>query len=968
MDPSRLNNLSNNSPITVSGPLASGGSLSGKITTSPLRKAVWFALAYFLCAVASNYLSPRNIPFRIFWLPAGLYAAVLLLNETRAWGWLILAAFCANVAFDRLQGTPLALIFSFFAATTVQAVTGAWLMRRFVTERPNLSTEKEFFGIAIFLAIGSPMLGAVIGATTLVAAGLSHSFGQSWLIWWLLNMSAIAVVTPTILAWCSPPDAYHQRFFNQQKKVLEAALLVVVSLAVCAYFLLYSNGIMSPNKSPVLIVVMWAGLRFGTRGATAIGLLVALIFLFFTTQYFTGLHPDQISSGSYILPLQVAWVMAPLVGLFPAMVLRQRDDKMEELRVSEERFRTLTRAAFEGICISENGRILDVNDQFLKMFGCEREEMIGMTIMECVAPECREMVAERIRTGQETIYGHRLLHKDGSSFFAEAQAKTIHGGGRTLRMTALRDITKRKEAEALLRRSEEKYRKIFENVQDVFYQVDNDGTIIEISPSIERYTGLSREVHLGKPVAEFYYDPKDRDSFLKHLREKGEVVDYELRLKTKTGRLVYASANAHVLVDAEGRPTGIEGSLRDTTEHRQAEQALRESEARLRAMFEASRDAIGVAKKGIHLYANPAYLKLFGFDHNEEIVGTSILDSIAPDRRHEVNQMVQRRAVGEPVPTFYEQRAIKKDGTEFDAEFNVSTYTLNGEIYSLAVIRDITERKRAEAELRRHQNHLEELVKERTDELQQAHADTEAAYRKLLELEKLRDDLVHMVVHDMRSPLTGLSMFFDLLSPEVVNAPDFQEYLVMMRETSRALSGMVTSLLDVSRMEAGQMPLLCEVSDLGQLTNAAIKQLSGLIRGRQISVCGSDASVSAYCDPAITQRIFENLLGNALKFTPEEGSVRIELVVEGPMARFSITDTGPGIPAEYHQKVFEKFGQAEIRKERRAPSSGLGLAFCKLAVEAQGGSIQLESKPCQGSTFHVRLPRSARESGSANAA
>jgi signal transduction histidine kinase len=232
----------------------------------------------------------------------------------------------------------------------------------------------------------------------------------------------------------------------------------------------------------------------------------------------------------------------------------------------------------------------------------------------------------------------------------------------------------------------------------------------------------------------------------------------------------------------------------------------------------------------------------------------------------------------------------------------------------------------------------------------------QAAYQKLNELETLRDDLVHMVVHDMRSPLTGLGMFLDLLSPEEVQRPDFPATLRMMREASRALADMVSSLLDVSRLEAGQMPLHPEACDLEQLTHAARQQLSGLIQDRQISISPSDPPVVAQCDPVITERIIQNLLGNALKFTPVEGSIRIEVSREGPWARFSITDTGPGIPAEYHEKVFQKFGQAELRKDRKQPSSGLGLAFCKLAVEAQGGGIQLESEPGRGTTFHVRLP------------
>ena len=163
------------------------------------------------------------------------------------------------------------------------------------------------------------------------------------------------------------------------------------------------------------------------------------------------------------------------------------------------------------------------------------------------------------------------------------------------------------------------------------------------------------------------------------------------------------------------------------------------------------------------------------------------------------------------------------------------------------------------------------------------------------------------------------------------------------------------------------MPLNCETVALAPLADGALKRLSGF-QNRQIAIRTSNTPVMAYCDPVLTQRIFENLLGNALKFTPEAGSIQMELAEEALWARFSIADTGPGIPAEYHAKVFEKFGQVEMRKEHKAPSSGLGLAFCKLAVEAQRGTIQLESSPGRGSTFHVRLPRHALETSRANAA
>src|SRR5262249_9794992 len=156
--------------------------------------------------------------------------------------------------------------------------------------------------------------------------------------------------------------------------------------------------------------------------------------------------------------LQTSLAVAALVGLIPAVVLRERDRTTTELRESEERFRNLTAAAFEGIGISENGRIVDANDQLLKMFGYQREEIIGREVIDLVAPESRSIVAESIRLGREEIYEHRLLRKDGTFFYGEARAKVVHAGERSLRMAAIRDITERKWAEQALRESENRLR------------------------------------------------------------------------------------------------------------------------------------------------------------------------------------------------------------------------------------------------------------------------------------------------------------------------------------------------------------------------------------------------------------------------------------------------------------------------------------------------------------------------------
>jgi PAS domain S-box-containing protein len=429
---------------------------------SPIPLWLWaalFGVAYFFCAEASTYLSARGGIFLTFWLPSGLFPAVLLLSRTRDWPWLVLAAFPANLLFDFFYGTKFLMILAFYCTNAMGAVTSAWLVRRLVAERPTLGTLKEFFGLLGFAAIFGAMLSSCLTAEALVHFGLSHSFGQSFRILWGSNGMAILVLTPFILTWFSRPARVWNRF-DSQKKIIEACLLLASLCAFVWGMMFYDNGIMSQHRFYMVPFLLWAGLRFGARGATAASLILCMALAFFTVQFSCGLTPQQASSGDYVFMLQGLLAMANLVALVPAIVINERDRTLTELRESEERFRNLTQAAFEGISISENGRILDANDQLVTLFGYEREELIGKEIIKLVAPESLSIVTEAIRKNRELIYGHKLLRKDGSSFYAEAQARVVRIGNRTLRMTALRDITERKQAEATLRESEatlEKY-------------------------------------------------------------------------------------------------------------------------------------------------------------------------------------------------------------------------------------------------------------------------------------------------------------------------------------------------------------------------------------------------------------------------------------------------------------------------------------------------------------------------------
>ena len=241
--------------------------------------------------------------------------------------------------------------------------------------------------------------------------------------------------------------------------------------------------------------------------------------------------------------------------------------------------------------------------------------------------------------------------------------------------------------------------------------------------------------------------------------------------------------------------------------------------------------------------------------------------------------------------------------------------------------------------------------------LRKLHSELEAQYRKLQDLEQLRDSLVHMLVHDLRSPLTGISAYLQMSRERIgeLGDPQLDADFEEMGRSVAQLTDMVSDVLDVSRFEAGAMPLQPAPLDLRTVVAEAVSAL-GRARHAAVAVDGGQEPVAAVADPEVIRRVVTNLVGNAVKFTPRGGQVRVEVVTGSSGPEVRVRDTGPGIPPELHERIFEKFGQANGNGKPRVRSSGLGLAYCKLAVEAHGGRIGVVSATGEGSTFWFSLP------------
>ena len=227
---------------------------------------------------------------------------------------------------------------------------------------------------------------------------------------------------------------------------------------------------------------------------------------------------------------------------------------------------------------------------------------------------------------------------------------------------------------------------------------------------------------------------------------------------------------------------------------------------------------------------------------------------------------------------------------------------------------------------------------------------------RLRALEQLRDDLVRMVVHDMWSPLQALRINLMLLNNAFAAlSEDDREILQAASALTEEIGRMTSDMFDVSRLEECRMPVKKAVCDLTQIARD-VRSVMGAIGAERSIDIESGGPVEVSCDCALVRRVMENFVSNGIRHTPAGGPIRISIVRGQGRVRVAVHDQGHGVPPEARTKIFEKFGTVEARQESDYQSAGLGLAFCKLAIDAHGGTIGVDPGVPAGSTFWFELP------------
>jgi PAS domain S-box-containing protein len=478
-----------------------------------------------------------------------------------------------------------------------------------------------------------------------------------------------------------------------------ACLLYLWSLwCVMEVFGALSRGVSSPLHGLIFLLVVNAAWLLGREfsfAMAAASLLVALVEALLQT---LGPGLPVSMPGNPIAVWFVYLASLPLTLIPIASTL-------EALRANDERYRALFDRSLDCVFLVDfAGHFLDANQATLDLLGYRHEDLTRLTIRSLLTedqlPLAFQRIAEISATGHKKHPAeYQLRRKDGAAVSVEIQSSLICREGKPIAIQGVaRDITARKQIEADLQISRDSIAALLESTTDMIWSVDRYYRLLSFNDALAEhvYRNYGTQLQLGAVPTDFL--PPGRAVRWPALYDRVFAEGAFLQEYSLSDGRIFELALHPILRDR--KVVGASVFAKDISERKLAEAGLRESEAKLRAMFEASRDAIGLAKGGIHIYANPSYLKLFGFENNDQIVGTSLLNSIAPSHRQRVGENVQRRTAGEPAAKFYEARGLRTDGTEFDADFSISAYEFNGEIYSLATIRDITERKRAEEQIR----------------------------------------------------------------------------------------------------------------------------------------------------------------------------------------------------------------------------------------------------------------------------
>jgi len=538
------------------------------------------AAIYWLAIELSWNFAWHDGTYIAFWLPAGVFLALLIAAEFSEWLPLCAALIVTNIAFDCNHGAHFLYAVGMASSDVIEACLGALTFRLIFPKARRMDTLGEFIAFVGSVAIGCSA-GGLGGAITNVHFGSANSFFAAWKTWTLGDGMAAIVVAPAVFDWILKPGSLREiKWVGWLETVVFVAGL---GFTIDRLFNVH-GGILSQNKSVIIPFLLWAALRFGPRGVALGNLFLTVMVVYLSGHTLHGPTNASAPVETGVTTMQIFLAVCSTIGFVSSFALAERNRALGHLKESEERLRMLSLAANEAIMICEEGRITDVNDQCLQLFGGNREDLIGRFATDFVESESKPVVTDPINHGKELVLRQRLRRNDGTIFQAETRGKILQINGRDLRLTTIRDVTEQTRSIEAIQLSEERFRQTFEGAGTGMALVSLDRKFVRVNAALCEMLGYTEAELLSRPASEFTH-PDDRaqdgPTWQPLLEGKLKICRYEKRYLHRDGSVVWTNVVGSLLCDADGTPRHFSSQIRDITDRKKLEEAMRENERKL---------------------------------------------------------------------------------------------------------------------------------------------------------------------------------------------------------------------------------------------------------------------------------------------------------------------------------------------------------------------------------------------------
>ena len=928
---------------------------------SPVMRAAacitLIALAYFAaCRVAFFFPDAWRVLAAV-WPAGGIGLAALLLSPRRRWPAIGAALFVAGSMADFSVGRPLFSGLGFVTANVLESLGCAWLIVLWCGENVTFRTVKE---IAALICAAT----AVNACTAALGAGMASvaAVAPFWGFWQTRSVSdglGILLVTPLIVTW-SRGRLWPPRFGWRQLAEfvgLAACLCVLASLSLGGPPGTSMHDLLPYLVAPLLAVI---ALRLGQRGVTAALVIVAVLAVTGPAVSAGPMVLGGDTPSNRLLAVQIFLACTAATGFLLAAVYAESRSSEQAARAEEARIQALA-DNLPGGMVYQGVRDVDGTMHFLNISaGIQR--LCGVS-------------AQAVLKDSAALYGllveedrARLLAAEAASarltapFDAVVRLRRPDGELRWMRVASSPrrladgcvvwdgiqiDITEQHAAGERLRQSEARYRAVTQTANDAILTADDAGMIVGWNQGAQRMFGYTEAEVSGRPLTilmpsryrEQHQTQTDELRFSAEPRSFGKAVEATGLRKdgsefpVELSRADWETAEGHFF-------TAI---ARDITERKQAERTLKDHERHVQMILQTSLDGFQLVDlQGRILEVNDACCAMTGYSR-EEFLSMRLSDLSADRAGQDVADHIAR-IVSQGADRF-ESRHRRKDGRVIDVEMSVNYLDADGGRL-VCFCREITARKQAEAELLRTNRQLQEATALANDMAVRADLANEA-----------KSEFLANMSHEIRTPMNGVIGMTGLLLDTKLS-DEQRRYAEIVRASGESLLSLINDILDFSKIEANRLEMEDLDFDLLDLLDDFAATLAGRAYDKGLELlCTADPDVPALLrgDPGRLRQVLTNLAGNAIKFT-HAGEVVIRTTLASETAgavvlRFSVRDTGIGIPEDKLGLLFNKFSQVDASTSRQYGGTGLGLAISKRLAEMMGGEIGVHSEVGCGSEF-----------------